>query len=255
MLRAGLRDIVAIRQLLADTSLPAAGGQRSAVDVIIHLAASVGGIGANRAHPADFFYDNLMMGTQLLHESWKAGVGKFVAIGTVCAYPNPSLRQAQYKRQAQCRHEQCNKRVNMESNPVALVATNPNAARTAAWSALRADILRDPRYPVHHIADRLLPYLRVLVEQFHPQRVILFGSYAYGQPDEHSDVDLLIIKELEQSPVREAISIRKAWHPVRASVGSFPFDLLVISPEDHKRRLAHSAGFYDEIVRRGIQLA
>jgi GDP-L-fucose synthase len=55
--------------------------------LIIHLAASVGGIGANRAHPAEFFYDNLMMGTQLLHESWRAGVDKFVAIGTVCAYP------------------------------------------------------------------------------------------------------------------------------------------------------------------------
>lgn len=55
--------------------------------MIIHLAASVGGIGANRAHPAEFFYDNLMMGTQLLHESWRAGVDKFVAIGTVCAYP------------------------------------------------------------------------------------------------------------------------------------------------------------------------
>ena len=55
--------------------------------LVIHLAASVGGIGANRAHPADFFYDNLMMGAQLLHESWQAGVGKFVAIGTVCAYP------------------------------------------------------------------------------------------------------------------------------------------------------------------------
>ncbi len=55
--------------------------------LIIHLAASVGGIGANRAHPAEFFYDNLMMGTQLLHESWRAGVAKFVAIGTVCAYP------------------------------------------------------------------------------------------------------------------------------------------------------------------------
>lgn len=55
--------------------------------MIIHLAASVGGIGANRAHPAEFFYDNLMMGTQLLHESWRAGVAKFVAIGTVCAYP------------------------------------------------------------------------------------------------------------------------------------------------------------------------
>ena len=56
-------------------------------DIIIHLAASVGGIGANLAHPADFFYDNLMMGVQLMHESWKKGVGKFVAIGTICAYP------------------------------------------------------------------------------------------------------------------------------------------------------------------------
>ncbi len=55
--------------------------------MIIHLAATVGGIGANRAHPAEFFYDNLMMGAQLLHESWRAGVAKFVAIGTVCAYP------------------------------------------------------------------------------------------------------------------------------------------------------------------------
>lgn len=56
-------------------------------DVIIHLAAHVGGIGANREHPAEFFYDNLMMGVQLMHEAWKRGVEKFVAIGTVCAYP------------------------------------------------------------------------------------------------------------------------------------------------------------------------
>ncbi len=55
--------------------------------VIIHLAAHVGGIGANREHPAEFFYDNLMMGVELIHQSWKRGVGKFVAIGTVCAYP------------------------------------------------------------------------------------------------------------------------------------------------------------------------
>ncbi|NIM96086.1 MAG: NAD-dependent epimerase/dehydratase family protein [Anaerolineales bacterium] len=56
-------------------------------DIVIHLAANVGGIGANRKRPAEFFYDNLMMGTQLIHESWKAGVEKVVAIGTVCAYP------------------------------------------------------------------------------------------------------------------------------------------------------------------------
>ena len=56
-------------------------------DLIIHLAALAGGIGANRARPADFFYINLMMGVQLMHEAWKAGVEKFVAVGTVCAYP------------------------------------------------------------------------------------------------------------------------------------------------------------------------
>ena len=58
--------------------------------VIIHLAAHVGGIGANREHPAEFFYDNLMMGVQLMHQAWQRGVGKFVAIGTVCAYPKLS---------------------------------------------------------------------------------------------------------------------------------------------------------------------
>ncbi|NOX63175.1 MAG: GDP-L-fucose synthase [Chloroflexi bacterium] len=55
--------------------------------IVMHLAAQVGGIGANRLHPAEFFYSNLMMGVQLLHESWRVGVGKFVAVGTVCAYP------------------------------------------------------------------------------------------------------------------------------------------------------------------------
>jgi len=55
--------------------------------VIIHAAALAGGIGANRAHPGTFFYENLMMGVPLLHEAMNAGVQKFVTIGTVCAYP------------------------------------------------------------------------------------------------------------------------------------------------------------------------
>ena len=76
-----LRNGEAIRQLLHDTATP------DSVDVVIHMAARVGGIGANRANPAEFFYDNLMMSVPLLHEAWQAGVGKFVAIGTVCAYP------------------------------------------------------------------------------------------------------------------------------------------------------------------------
>jgi GDP-L-fucose synthase len=56
-------------------------------DVIIHLAAQVGGIGANLLHPADFFYDNLMMGVQLIHEAYLRKIEKFVALGTICAYP------------------------------------------------------------------------------------------------------------------------------------------------------------------------
>jgi len=56
-------------------------------DIIIHLAAHVGGIGLNREKPAELFYDNLMMGTQLIHSAHEAGVEKFVCVGTICAYP------------------------------------------------------------------------------------------------------------------------------------------------------------------------
>lgn len=72
-----LVDGDAVRRLLRDTR----------PDIVIHCAARVGGIGANRAHPAEFFYENLLMGAQLLHESWRSGVSKFVGLGTVCAYP------------------------------------------------------------------------------------------------------------------------------------------------------------------------
>ena len=56
-------------------------------DVIVHLAAVVGGIGANRARPGDFFYQNLIMGAELMEQARLAGVSKFVAVGTICAYP------------------------------------------------------------------------------------------------------------------------------------------------------------------------
>ncbi len=59
----------------------------SRADVVIHLAAKVGGIGINREKPGEFFYDNLMMGTQLMEQSRRVGVEKFVSIGTICAYP------------------------------------------------------------------------------------------------------------------------------------------------------------------------
>jgi GDP-L-fucose synthase len=56
-------------------------------EVVIHLAALVGGIGANRANPGTFLYKNLIMGTQLIEQSYRAGVAKFVMVGTICSYP------------------------------------------------------------------------------------------------------------------------------------------------------------------------
>jgi GDP-L-fucose synthase len=61
--------------------------QEHPATMIIHGAAVVGGIGANRAHPGSFFYDNLMMGVMLMEQARLAGVQKFVSIGTICAYP------------------------------------------------------------------------------------------------------------------------------------------------------------------------
>jgi len=75
--RYDLRKLDDIRRALSDAK----------PQMVIHLAARVGGIGANLAHPGEFFYDNLMMGAPLLHESWKTGVEKFIALGTICCYP------------------------------------------------------------------------------------------------------------------------------------------------------------------------
>jgi GDP-L-fucose synthase len=72
-----LRQEMAVRRLYADAR----------PDVVIHMAAVVGGIGANRERPGEFFYDNLMMGAYLMEQARLNGVEKFVAIGTICAYP------------------------------------------------------------------------------------------------------------------------------------------------------------------------
>ena len=72
-----LVEMADVKRLLADTN----------PDLIIHLAAVVGGIGANQKNPGRFFYDNLMMGAQLIEQARLHGVAKFVALGTVCSYP------------------------------------------------------------------------------------------------------------------------------------------------------------------------
>lgn len=120
---------------------------------------------------------------------------------------------------------------------------------------IREDVLCDPRHPVHRIADQLLPYLQVLADQFHPEQIILFGSYAYGEPTPDSDVDLLVVKPIQDSRVKDKVAIRRAWWPLL--VGRFPlsFDLLLETPQEFANAPTRESGYRAQILRRGLRIA
>ena len=82
-------------------------------------------------------------------------------------------------------------------------------------------------------------------EQFQPERVILFGSHAYGAPSSDSDVDLLVIMEHEGSGVAQALEI------IRRIKSRIPIDILVRTPQEIRQRLAWNDFFLKEVVRRG----
>ena len=112
--------------------------------------------------------------------------------------------------------------------------------------------LRDPRYPVSRIADQVEPYLRVIVERFHPDKIILFGSQAAGQPDEHSDVDLLIVRSGIVSENESNLEIRKSFWLVSAPRPAFT--ILTKTPERIREELENHSSFYEEVMRQGVEL-
>jgi predicted nucleotidyltransferase len=87
-----------------------------------------------------------------------------------------------------------------------------------------------------------------IAREFNPDRIILFGSHAYGQPHDDSDVDILVVLSFEGKPVRKAIEIR---NKVNAKM---PLDLLVRTPEQLADRLANNDWFMREVVERGRTL-
>lgn len=113
-------------------------------------------------------------------------------------------------------------------------------------------ILRDPHYPICAAADRLEPYLRVLVERIRPDKVILFGSYAYGQPDVNSDFDLLVIRQGIVSEKESNLEIRRAFDTVPGVPP--PFTILSKTPERIANRIAVHSPLYEEILGRGLVL-
>jgi predicted nucleotidyltransferase len=90
-------------------------------------------------------------------------------------------------------------------------------------------------------------YARAIAERFDPDKIILFGSYAYGVPHEGSDVDLLVVMQT-RSEMSQSVRIRMAIP------APFPMDLLVRTPEHLRERLEQGQSFFVEVVRRGMVL-
>lgn len=154
-------------------------------------------------------------------------------------YQRPAHSQHFYSSFPLCPHPFCGYPPNMNATSV-------------TDSRIREDVLRDPRYPVHRIADQLRPYLLTLVEQFHPEKVVLFGSYAYGDPTKDSDVDLLVVKPIISSRVKDKIAIRRAWWPIMRGASPLSFDLLLTTPEEFKSDRWARGAFHTEIKNHGL---
>jgi predicted nucleotidyltransferase len=112
--------------------------------------------------------------------------------------------------------------------------------------------LHNPQYPVSVIGSRLEPFVRAIVEKIQPEKIILFGSYAYGQPNEHSDVDLLVIRKNINAERDSNIEIRNAFETAGAPLLSFT--ILSKTPERIAERLKIKSSFYEDIVGKGIEL-
>ncbi|NJM61703.1 MAG: nucleotidyltransferase domain-containing protein [Oscillatoriales cyanobacterium RU_3_3] len=93
--------------------------------------------------------------------------------------------------------------------------------------------------------EKILQLSRAIVTEFKPEKIILFGSYVYGEPQNDSDVDLLVILPYEGS------SLRKIWEILNKVQPEFAIDLLVRSPQEVEQRLAWNDFFMQEIIKKG----
>jgi predicted nucleotidyltransferase len=93
--------------------------------------------------------------------------------------------------------------------------------------------------------SQIQAFSQQIAENFQPERIILFGSYASGQPTEDSDVDLLVILPFEELPVQKAIAIRQQLK------APFPLDLMARTPQQIQQRLAMGDFFIQDIMKNG----
>jgi predicted nucleotidyltransferase len=115
-------------------------------------------------------------------------------------------------------------------------------ARRAAdkTASARAEFKRVTRKQINAVVQKI-------VDEFNPEKVILFGSYAYGKPNIDSDVDMLVVMESEERPAPRTSRVLGAILDVK----TFPMDLLVRTPRELERRLAIGDFFMQEVIGRG----
>jgi predicted nucleotidyltransferase len=90
-----------------------------------------------------------------------------------------------------------------------------------------------------------------LIEAYQPQQIILYGSLVYGEPNEDSDIDLLIIKDTTETPLARRVQVRRLVSDPERRI---PFSPLVLTPDELSARLALGDPFYQEILSRGKML-
>jgi predicted nucleotidyltransferase len=105
-----------------------------------------------------------------------------------------------------------------------------------------------PTTTVQQFQTALQEILHHLIESYEPQQVILFGSLAHGEPNEDSDIDLLIVKETHEMPLERRVHVRRL---VSRPERRIPFSPLVLTPDELAHRLSLRDPFYQEILRHG----
>ena len=101
------------------------------------------------------------------------------------------------------------------------------------------------------VRNKIDEIARLLYEKYNANKVILFGSYAYGKPHEYSDIDLLIIKETKERPIDRIVYVKRLVRNLREGI---PFSPIVMTPTELDNRLKIGDQFIEEIIEQGVEI-
>lgn len=104
-------------------------------------------------------------------------------------------------------------------------------------------MVNDPK-----VKNVIMSFVEKLKENYAPEKIVLYGSFAYGSPDIDSDIDLLIIKDTDERPIDRRVAVRRMISGLRKG---YPFSSIVVTPQELEKRLEIGDQFFGEIVTKG----